>query len=45
MTVQGFIELKLVRSKDHLDLEGEDWCDVWDFQEKLRKLCGEREEE
>lgn len=26
------------------DLEGEDWCEIEDFKEKLRELLGEEEE-
>jgi len=43
MTVERFVELNWWGQKILTDLEGEDWCDVWDFQEKLRELLGEDE--
>lgn len=45
MTVERFVELNWFGEKTVADLEGEDWCEVWDFQEKLRELAGDEEED
>jgi hypothetical protein len=43
LTVERFVEINWWGEKTLADLEGEDWCEVWDFQEKLRELSGEEE--
>ena len=41
LTVETFVELNWFGEKTLADLTGEDWVEVWDFQEKLQKLSGE----
>lgn len=41
LTVERFVEINWFGEKTLADLEGEEWCDVWDFQEKLRELSGD----
>jgi len=43
LTVERFVELNWWGEKTLADLEGEDWCEIWDFEEKLRELSGEEE--
>jgi hypothetical protein len=43
LTVDKFVELNWWGEKTLADLEGDDWCDVWDFQEKLRELSGKED--
>lgn len=43
LTVERFVKLNWWGEKTLADLEGEEWCEVWDFQEKLRELSGEEE--
>ena len=43
LTVERFVELNWWGEKTIHDLAGEDWCEVWDFQEKLQELSGEEE--
>ena len=38
LTVERFVQLNWFGEKTLADLEGEDWCDVWDFEEKVREL-------
>jgi hypothetical protein len=38
MTVERFVHLNWFGQKTLQDLEGEDWCDVWDFQNKVQEL-------
>jgi hypothetical protein len=38
MTVERFVQLNWFGQKTLQDLEGEDWCDVWDFQKKVQEL-------
>jgi hypothetical protein len=45
LTVEKFVELNWWGEKTLADLEGEDWCEIWDFQEKLRELSGEQDDE
>jgi len=43
LTVERFVELNWWGEKTLPDLQGEDWCEIWDFEEKLRELSGEEE--
>ena len=45
LTVERFVELNWFGEKTLRDLEGEDWSDVWDFEETLRELSGDRDDE
>jgi hypothetical protein len=45
LTVEKFVELNWWGEKTLSDLEGEDWCEIQDFEEKLRALSGEEEED
>lgn len=45
LTVETFVELNWFGEKTVGNLTGEDWCEVWDFQEKLQELSGEELEE
>jgi hypothetical protein len=42
---ERFVELNWFGQKTLADLEGEDWSEIYDFQNKLRELLGEKEEE
>jgi hypothetical protein len=42
--VDKFVELNWWGEKTLADLEGEDGCEIQDFEEKLRELSGEEEE-
>lgn len=44
ITVENFVSLNWLGEKTLADLEGEDWCEVWDFQAKPRGLAGEEEQ-
>ena len=41
LTVERFVELNWWGEKTLADLEGEEWCEVWDFEEKLMELLGQ----
>ena len=43
LTVEAFVELNWFGEKTLADMAGEDWIEVWDFQEKLRELLGEED--
>ena len=44
LTIERFVELNWFGEKTLADLEGEELCDVWDFEEKLLELSGEQAE-
>jgi hypothetical protein len=44
LTVERFVELNWWGEKTLADLEGEDWCEIWDFKEKLRELFGDSDD-
>jgi len=41
LTVERFVELNWWGEKTLADLQGEDWCEVRDFEEKLIELLGQ----
>lgn len=45
MTVERFVEINWFGEKTVADLEGEDWCEIEDFKEKLNELLGVEQEE
>jgi hypothetical protein len=45
LTVERFVELNWSGEKTLADLQGEDWCEIQDFEETLRELLGEDESE
>ena len=45
LTVERYVELAYMGSKTLADIQGEEWCEIWDFQEIVRELAGEQEGE
>ena len=41
LTIERFVELNWWGEKTLADLEGEEWCEVRDFEEKLMELLGQ----
>jgi len=45
LTAENYVALAYWGEKTLADLEGEEWCDVWDFEEKVRELLGQEEQD
>jgi hypothetical protein len=44
LTAENYIALAYLGEKTLADLEGEEWCEVWEFEAKVRKILGQEEE-
>jgi hypothetical protein len=44
LTAKNYVALAYFGEKTLADLQGEEWCEVWEFEKEVRELLGEEEE-